>query len=235
MSKTTIMLKLSGASLNLKDNNNIISFDVLNELANQIKELSKHFNIAIVIGGGNIWRGAIAEKVNMPREQADYMGMLATIINSIALESALKNLNINAKVFSKIDVEKICDNYYIRNVKEYLQNEGVVILAAGTGMPYFSTDTSAAIGAVEINAKYILMGKNNVDGVYSEDPMLNPHAVFYDRLSFDDVISKNLKVMDASAIAICKEYKIKIIVFKINEPNSIVNALNKKTKFTIID
>lgn len=233
--KTTIMLKLSGASLNHDDTNNIISFEILNNIAQQVKTLSEHFNVAIVLGGGNIWRGSIADKVNMPREQADYMGMLATIINSIAFESILKNIGVDAKVFSKIEMEKICDTYYLRNVKSYLNSGGVAILAAGTGMPYFSTDTGSAITAIEINAKFILMGKNNVDGVYSCDPMKNPNAIFYQKLNYDEVISKNLRVMDATAIALCKEYKTKIIVFNINEKNSIVDTLNRKTKFTIIE
>lgn len=233
--KTTIMIKLSGASLNNGDEKNIISFDIVNEIAMQIKALSKIFNIAVVIGGGNIWRGSIAQDVNMPRDQADYMGMLATVINSIAFESTLKNIGVKAKVFSKIEMEKICDTYYLRDVKEYLANNGVAILAAGTGMPYFSTDTGSAIGAAEINAKFILMGKNNVNGVYSKDPMIHKDAIFFDKLSFDDVISKNLKVMDTSALAICKEYSIKIIVFNINEKNSIVDTLNNNKKYTIIE
>lgn len=232
--KTTIMLKLSGASLNHNDEKNTISFNILNDIANQVKVLTKHFNVAIVLGGGNIWRGAIADKINMDRAQADYMGMLATVINSIAFESALKNIGVDAKVFSKIEMEKVCDTYYLRNVRDYLNQGGVAILAAGTGMPYFSTDTGSAITAVEIDAKYILMGKNNVDGVYSDDPMKNPDAVFYDELSYDEVISQDLKVMDVTAIALCKEYKTKIIVFNINEENSIIDALNKKNKFTII-
>lgn len=233
--KKTIMLKLSGASLNFNNSNEVISFEIINDLANQIKILKKYFNIAIVIGGGNIWRGSIAEKVNMKREEADYMGMLATVINSIAFQSSLKNIGVDAKVFSKIEMEKVCDTYYVRNVKEYLNNGGVAILAAGTGMPYFSTDTGSAIGAAEINASFILMGKNNVDGVYSKDPIIYNDAEFYPQLSFDDVIEKDLKVMDSTAIALCREYNIKIIVFNINDKNSIIDALNRNKKFTIIE
>lgn len=235
MNKRTIMIKLSGASLNFDNNNEIISFEIINDLANQIKILKKYFNIAIVVGGGNIWRGSIAEKVNMKREEADYMGMLATVINSIAFQSSLKNINVNAKVFSKVKMEKVCDTYYVRDVKEYLNNGGVAILAAGTGMPYFSTDTGSAIGAAEINADFILMGKNNVDGVYSKDPIIYDDAIFYPKLSFDEVIEKNLKVMDSTAIALCREYNIKIIVFNINDKNSIIDALNRNKKFTIIE
>lgn len=233
--KKTIMLKLSGASLNFNNSDEVISFEIINDLANQIKILKKYFNIAIVVGGGNIWRGSIAEKVNMKREEADYMGMLATVINSIAFQSSLKNVGVDAKVFSKIEMEKVCDTYYVRNVKEYLNNGGVAILAAGTGMPYFSTDTGSAIGAAEINASFILMGKNNVDGVYSKDPIIYNDAEFYPQLSFDDVIEKDLKVMDSTAIALCREYNIKIIVFNINDKNSIIDALNRNKKFTIIE
>lgn len=234
-SKKTIMLKLSGASLNFNSNNEVISFDIINDLAKQIKVLKNYFNVAIVVGGGNIWRGAIAKEINMPREEADYMGMLATVINSIAFQSALKNVNVDAKVFSKIEMEKVCDTYLVRNVKDYLNNGGIAILAAGTGMPYFSTDTGSAIGAAEINADFILMGKNNVDGVYSKDPMLYDDAEFFEKLSFDEVIEKDLKVMDSTAIALCREYNIKIIVFNINEKNSIIDTLNRNKKFTIIE
>lgn len=230
--KKTIMLKLSGASL--KDKNSNISFEFLNHLAQQIKVLINHYNVAIVLGGGNIWRGNFVEESKMDRYQADYMGMLATVMNSVALQSVLKNNNIKCKVFSKIEMPKVADDYLIRNVLDELNNGTVTILAGGTGNPFFTTDTGSAIAAIEIKADAILMGKNDVCGVYSDDPKKNPDAIFYDQLTFDDLIVKNLKVMDAAAISLCKEYKIQIIVFKINEENSIINTLKRQNKFTII-
>lgn len=231
--KKTILLKLSGASL--RNNNDPISFDFLNQLAFQIKELLKTYNVAIVVGGGNIWRGNVSEKFNMVRYNADYIGMLATLMNSLAIESALTNLEIKSKIFSAINVDKIADTHVIKNVNESLLHGVVTIFACGTGMPYFSTDTGSAIRAVEIGADFILMGKNNVNGVYSDDPLINKKAILYENISYDDVIQKNLKIMDISALSICKEYKIKLIVFKINEPNSILNVMDKKVKFTLIE
>lgn len=231
--KQTILLKLSGASL--KDNNEPISFDFLNELASQIKELIKTYNVAIVVGGGNIWRGNVSAKFNMVRYNADYIGMLATLMNSLAIESSLTNLEIKSKIFSAINVDKIVEPHIIKNVNESLSNGIVTIFACGTGMPYFSTDTGSAIRAVEIGADFILMGKNNVNGVYSDDPLRNNKAIFYEKISYDDVIQKDLKIMDISALSICKEYKIKLIVFKINETNSILNVMNNKVKFTTIE
>ncbi|MEG2801994.1 MAG: UMP kinase [Malacoplasma sp.] len=231
--KLTILLKLSGASLKVDDEN--ISFDFLNQLAHQIKVLVEKFNVAIVVGGGNIWRGNISDKYNMVRYNADYIGMLATLMNSIAIESALSNANVKSKIFSALNVDKVVEPHIIKNVKESIENGIVTIFACGTGMPYFSTDTGSAIRAVEIGADFILMGKNNVNGVYSDDPLKNPKAIFYENISYDDLIRNDLKIMDISALSICKEYKIKLIVFKINEPNSIINVMNKKVKFTTIE
>lgn len=232
--KQTIMLKLSGASLKDGDVDGPISFEILQHLAEQVKLLTPYYNIAIVLGGGNIWRGKIVEKINMERYQADYMGMLATVINSIALESVFKNNGIKTKVYSKLEITKVCDDYLIRNVLKDLENGVVTILAGGTGSPFFTTDTGSAIAAIEIKADAILMGKNDVDGVYSDDPKLNPNATFYPTLTYDDLFVKDLKVMDAAAISLCKEYKISLIVFKINEKWSIIKTLKKENKFTLI-
>lgn len=231
--KKTILIKLSGASL--KTEKEDISFDFLNKLANQIKILSTKYNIGIVLGGGNIWRGNVSSKYNIERYTADYMGMLATLMNSLAIESCLTNIGVNAKIFSSLEVDKIAESHIIKNVKEELKKGTITIFACGTGMPYFSTDTGAAIRAVEMGADFILMGKNNVHGVYSDDPNINSNAKFYDKLTYDYLIQNDLKVMDISALSICKEFNIKLIVFKINEENSIINVMNKKTKFTIIE
>lgn len=230
--KKLIIIKISGASL--KSEKDIIDIDFLNELARQIKEIYKSFRVAIVLGGGNIWRGNIASEIKMERYKADQMGMLATVMNSLALQSALKNVNIKANIFSTIEMEKIADNYVIRHLNDSLERDEVAILSCGTGRPYFTTDTGIAVSAAELQASYILMGKNNVDGVYDSDPNKNPNAKFFKHLTYSKAINDELKVMDSTAAAICKLTNIKTIVFKINEPNGIVNALNLKSRFTLI-
>lgn len=230
--KKLIIIKISGASL--KGEKDIIDINFLNELALQIKEIYKSFRVAIVLGGGNIWRGNIASEIKMERYKADQMGMLATVMNSLALQSALKNIDIKANIFSTIEMEKIADNYVIRHLKDSLERDEVAILSCGTGRPYFTTDTGIAVSAAELQASYILMGKNNVDGVYDSDPNKNPNAKFFKHLTYSKAINDELKVMDSTAAAICKLTNIKTIVFKINEPNGIVNALNLKSRFTLI-
>lgn len=231
--KETILLKISGASLKGKDD--IIDFDFIKNLAEQIKIISQKFKVAIVLGGGNIWRGKNASGVVLKRYKSDQIGMLATMMNSLAVESIFNSYGVKTKIYSTVEMEKIADSYVIRNLLNSLDNNEVIILACGTGRPYFTTDTGTAVSAAEINASFILMGKNNVDGVYSKDPNVYSDAVFYPHLTYERALQENLEVMDSSAVSICKENKIKTIVFKINEPNSIINALTMKSKRTIIE
>ncbi|MDE7112486.1 MAG: UMP kinase, partial [Malacoplasma sp.] len=230
--KELIIVKISGASL--KGENDIINIDFLNEIARQIKELSLFYKVAIVLGGGNIWRGAIANQIGMQRYKADQMGMLATVMNSLALQSALSNIDVKAKIFSTIEMEKIVDSYIIRNLEFALDNNYVAILSCGTGRPYFTTDTGIAVSAAELGATYIMMGKNSVDGVYDSDPNINKNAKFFDHLTYTKAIEDQLEVMDVTAASILKQCNVKTIVFKINEYNAIINTLNKKSKFTLI-
>lgn len=230
--KKLIIIKISGASL--KGQNDIIDINFLNEIARQIKEISMQYKVAVVLGGGNIWRGNIASEIKMERYKADQMGMLATVMNSLALQSSLANIDVKANIFSTIEMEKIANSYIIRNLEESLNNNEIAILSCGTGRPYFTTDTGIAVSAAELHATYILMGKNNVDGVYDTDPNKNPNAVFFPHLTYSKAINDNLKVMDATAASICKQTNIKTIVFRINEPNGIVDALNLKNRFTLI-
>lgn len=230
--KQLLIIKISGESL--KSKNDIINADFINDISVQIKEISNFFKIAIVLGGGNIWRGTLGSKIKMQRVKADQMGMLATVINSIALESALNNLGLETKIYSTIEMDKIADNYIISNIKESLKNNKIILLTCGIGRPFFSTDTGIALSAAELNAKYILMGKNNVDGVYDSDPNINPNAKFFKFLTYSKALNDELKVMDSTASSICRETKIKTIVFKINEKNCLLNVLNNKSKFTLI-
>lgn len=230
--KKLIIVKISGASL--KGEHDLFNIDFLNELARQVKELQKDFKVALVLGGGNIWRGNLASNFQMERYKADQIGMLATVMNSLALQSALKNINVKSNIFSTIEMDKIADSYIIRNIDESLNRSEIAILACGIGRPYFTTDTGIAVSAAELGASYILMGKNNVDGVYDSDPNTNENAKFFSHLTYSKAIHDELKVMDATAAAICKQTNIKTIVFKINEPNGILDALNLKTRFTLI-
>lgn len=230
--KQTILLKISGASLKAKDD--IIDFGFIDNIAKQIKTISEKFKIAIVLGGGNIWRGK-PHNAAIERYKADQMGMLATMINSLAMESIFQSYGIKTRVFSAIDMDKIANNYVVKDLLQSLENGEVIILGCGTGRPFFTTDTGTAVSAAEVKANFILMGKNNVDGVYSKDPHIYKDAIFYPKLTYEKALNENLEVMDASAISICKENGIKTIVFKINEPNSIINALTKKSKITIIE
>lgn len=232
MNKELVILKISGASL--KGKNDIIDLNFLNEIGRQIKVLSNIYNVAIVLGGGNIWRGNIAKEIGMQRYKADQMGMLATVMNSLALQSVLTNINVKSRIFSTIEMEKIADSYIIRNLETSLNNNEVAILSCGTGRPYFTTDTGVAVSAAELGATYIMMGKNNVDGVYDSDPNKNPKARFYHHLTYSKAIEMGLEVMDITAASICKQSNIKTIVFRINEYNGIINAFLNKSKFTLV-
>ena len=235
MAKQNIIVKLSGAALREKNNDAILSGGKLLNLAKQLITLSKKFNIGIIVGGGNIWRGQDANVDLYDLDQAHYMGMLATVINSIALKEVLKKNNAKAIVYSLIDMPKIAKTYNLDNVKQHLKDGYICIMAAGTGSPFFSTDTGAALHAAEIGAKCILVGKDGVDGIYSADPKKDKNAKRFDHLTYDQIIEKNLKVMDLTSITFCKANDITLIVFNNNQPNGILKAINKQTKITIVD
>lgn len=232
--KTLILLKLSGAALKGDEKDLIFSSQKINEIIKQIIKLHKTHNVAIVVGGGNIWRGAIAIQNKMRRVPADYMGMLATIINSIALKEVFLANGSDATIYSMLPCEKVVKNYNINDVEKSIANNEIIIFAGGTGQPYFTTDTGAAIKAIEINASIICMGKDGVCGVYSDDPKKNSKATHYSSLKYDDILKKNLKVIDLTALTLCKENDIETIVFNINEKDGIIKALNGKTKITKI-
>lgn len=185
--------------------------------------------IAVVVGGGNIFRGMKnSAKYGMDQASGDYVGMLATVMNAIALQSALRKLNVSCRVQSAIDMDKIAEPYIRFKAIRHLEKGRVVIFAAGTGNPFFTTDTAAALRASEIDAEVMLMAKNGVDGVYSDDPRINPEAKKYDNISYDDIIIKGLKVMDTSSCALCKQNTIPIIVFDFAAQGSIMKILNNE-------
>ncbi|MBT2755985.1 UMP kinase [Mesobacillus foraminis] len=229
-----VVLKLSGEAL-AGDNGFGINPSVIKNVAGQVKELAElGVEVAVVVGGGNIWRGKIGEEMGMDRATADYMGMLATVMNSLALQDSLEQEGIETRVQTSIEMRQVAEPYIRRRAIRHLEKTRVVIFAAGTGNPYFSTDTTAALRAAEIEAEVILMAKNNVDGVYSADPRTNKDAVKYDELSYLDVIKEGLAVMDSTASSLCMDNNIPLIVFSIMEEGNIKRAVMGEKIGTIV-
>lgn len=216
-----VVLKLSGEALAGDQAYGINPLEVKN-IAIQLKEIyDLGVQIAIVVGGGNIWRGQVGSELGMERAQADYMGMLATIMNALALQDALENEDVRTRVQTSIEMREIAEPYIRRRAITHLNKGRIVIFAGGTGNPYFSTDTAAALRAAEIDADVILMAKNNVDGVYSSDPKENDNAVMYHELSYLDIINKDLKVMDVTASSLSMDNDIPLVVFNLNKYGNI--------------
>jgi len=215
-----ILLKLSGQVL-AGESGSGINVDVLNRIAGEIKEVSGlGTEVGIVIGGGNIFRGISAQGQEIDRVSADYMGMLATIINSIALQNAIERQGVPSRVLTAINMPQVAEPYIRRRATRHLEKKRVVIFAAGTGNPYFSTDTAAALRAIEINAEIILKA-TKVDGIYDRDPVSDSTAQRYSDISYLEVLNKGLKVMDATAVSLCMDNKLPMIIFSLTEPGNI--------------
>ncbi len=221
-----ILLKISGEAL-MGDQGFGIKPEVISKVADEIAEAAAlGADVAVVVGGGNIFRGVQnATKLNMDRAAADYVGMLATIMNSLILQETLKSKGIQVRVLSAIGMDKIAEPYIRLRATRHLEKGRVVIFAGGTGNPFFSTDTTSALRAAEIGADVILMAKNGVAGVYDSDPKTNPNAVKFDTLTYDDVLLKDLKVMDQTAVTLCKETGMPILVFDFNKERAISKLL----------
>jgi uridylate kinase len=229
-----IILKLSGEAL-AGQNGYGISPEVISSIAEQIKEVvDLGVEVAVVVGGGNIWRGIAGSAKGMDRATADYMGMLATIMNSLALQDALEADNVPTRVQTSIEMRQVAEPYIRRKAIRHLEKGRVVIFAAGTGNPYFSTDTTAALRAAEIEAEVILMAKNKVDGVYTADPFQDPTAVKYDTLTYLEVLNKGLGVMDSTASSLCMDNNISLIVFNISEEGNIKRVVLGEKIGTIV-
>ncbi|WP_390887190.1 UMP kinase [Fundicoccus culcitae] len=208
---------------------------VIKEMVEEIKEIYQlGVEIAIVVGGGNIWRGSVGEEMGMERAQADYMGMLATVMNALALQDVLENNDVPTRVQTSVEMRQIAEPFIRRRAIRHLEKKRVVIFAGGTGNPYFTTDTTAALRAAEIEADVILMAKNNVDGVYNADPKIDANAVKYDNLSHMDVIAKGLKVMDSTASSLSMDNDIPLIVFNLNKPGNIKRVVLGESIGTIV-
>jgi len=228
-----VLLKLSGESL-MGEKGYGIAPDALTHYSEEIGQLVETgAEVAIVIGGGNIFRGLDAAGSSIERVQGDYMGMLATIINGLALQSALEKKGHFTRLVSAIEMERICEPYIRRRVVRHLEKGRIIIFAAGTGNPYFTTDTASALRAVEIEADVILKG-TRVDGIYSADPEKDPSATRYDKVSFDEVYQKNLNIMDMTAFTLCKENKLPIIVFDINKSGNLAKIAQGESIGTIV-
>lgn len=222
-----ILLKISGEAL-LGEQQFGIDQNPVKMIANEIKKVrDMGAEVAVVVGGGNIFRGMKnSAKLGMDQASGDYVGMLATVMNAIALQSALNQINVDCRVQSAIAMNQIAEPYIRHRAIRHLEKGRVVIFAAGTGNPFFTTDTASALRASEINAEAMLMAKNGVDGVYTDDPNTNPEAKKIDKMTYDDIIKNELKVMDTSACALCKQNKIPIVVFDFKKENGIKNILN---------
>ncbi len=228
-----VLLKLSGEALS--GDGKTFDPEVLDALAEDVKQiLDMGVQPAIVVGGGNFIRGKTLTDIGIDRVQGDYMGMLATIINALALQSAFERHGIDTRVQTSIDITKVAEPFIVRRAIRHLEKGRVVIFGGGTGSPYFSTDTTAALRASEIKADVILMAKNGVDGVYSADPKTDPNAVRFETLSYMDVLNKGLQVMDSTAISMCMDNKTELNVFNMNEAGNIVKAVQGTAVCTII-
>src|SRR5947209_4048862 len=229
-----IVLKLSGEAMQERGARDNISLTVVRGIAERIKEVRDlGVQVAVVIGGGNIWRGLSASHRGMDRTTADYMGMLATVINALALRSTLDQMGIETRVQSAIDMRNVAEPFILGRAIRHLELNRVVIFVAGTGNPYFSTDTTAALRASEIRANVILKA-TKVDGVYDSDPNKNANAVRFDRISFSDALTKRLQVMDSTAFSLCMDNKIPIIVFDMNNPSSFCDIVLGRKVGTIV-
>lgn len=231
-----IVLKISGESLaGDKASGSILDMSILSNYARVIKELVKNgVQVSIVVGAGNIWRGKIAENMGMERATGDYMGMLGTIMNALAIQNVLEQQNVKTRVMTSLPIDAVAEPYIRRKAISHLEKGYVVIFGGGTGNPFFSTDTAAALRASEIGAEVILMAKNGVAGVYSADPKVDPNATLYEKITYIDVIKKQLKVMDTTAVSLCMENDIDLVVFNMSDTDNLIRVINGEKIGTII-
>ncbi len=229
-----ILLKLSGEAL-AGEKGFGIDPKIVKSISEEIKQLVAHnHQVAVVIGGGNIWRGEEGAKLGMDRSQADYMGMLVTIMNSIAMQDGLEQLGVDSRVQTSLLVNQVAEPYIRRKAIRHMEKERVVFLAGGTGMPYFSTDTNAMIKAAELDCDVVLMAKNGVDGVYDKDPSTNSDATKFDKLTYQQILEQQLRVMDLTASTMAQENDLKVVVFNMNESGNIFKAGDGEDIGTII-
>ncbi len=220
-----VLLKMSGEAIKGETPFGIDA-DTVKSIAKQVKEAHDlGVEIGIVVGGGNIWRGKTASEIGMDRAQADYMGMLATVMNGLALQDALEQAGVPTRVLTALEINQVAEPYIRRRAIRHLEKGRVCIFVGGIGSPYFSTDTACVLRAAEINADVILMAKNKTEGVYDSDPRKNPDAKLYSELTFNEILAKDLAVMDSTAASLCKDNSLELIVFNMNKEGNIVKAV----------
>lgn len=230
-----VLVKLSGEALAKKGHDEIFDAENLNKVALALKSMTEEgVQIAVVVGGGNIWRGKLAESIGVERSTADYMGMLGTIINALALQSALNQVGVDSRVMSAIEVRQVCEPYIKLRAIRHLEKGRVVIFGGGTGNPYFTTDTTAALRANDIGCDAILMAKNGVDGVYTSDPRTDKDAKFIKEISYKDMLDMNLKVMDRTAISLCMDTNIELRVFNMADVTNFKKVIDGDSLGTTI-
>ena len=228
-----VLLKLSGEAL-MGDANYGIDPKVIERIAREVKEVAEiGVQVAMVIGGGNIFRGAGLAASGIDRVAADHMGMLATVMNGIAMQDMLENIGVYARVMSALQIHQVCEDYIRRRAVRHLEKGRVVIFAAGTGNPFFTTDSAASLRAIEVGAE-LLLKATKVDGVYSADPMSDPNAERYTELVYDEVLHRKLGVMDATAIVLCRDNSIPLRVFDVNKPGAFMNIVQGKNEGTLV-
>lgn len=229
-----LLLKLSGEAL-MGSGGYGIDTDIVDRLARDVAEAhAAGADIAVVVGGGNIFRGLTGAAKGMDRASADYMGMLATVMNALAFQNALTRAGLDARVLSAIPMPTVCENYARPKALHHMKERRVVVFAAGTGNPFFTTDTAATLRAIEMDCEAVAKA-TKVDGVYSADPKKDPAAARYERLGYDEVLARNLQVMDGAAIALARDNRLPVIVFSIDEPGNLLNVLTGRARSTIIE
>ncbi len=231
---TRILLKISGEALQGASGRSGIDFGTVGKFADEIAEVAREgVQVGLVVGGGNIFRGAKAAETGLDRPTGDYMGMLATVINALAVQAAIEARGVETRVLSAIEMPPVAERYIRRRATRHLDKGRVVIFAAGTGNPFFTTDTAAALRANEMGAE-VLLKATNVDGVYDADPKTHPEAVRFDSLSYTEALTRNLRVMDATAISLCRENRLPVIVFNLNTPGNIHRVLHGEPIGTLV-
>jgi len=229
-----VLYKISGEALMGDGSSGSYDINTMKSIANDIKNVhSMGVELCLVVGGGNIYRGIYGEKIGMERSVADYMGMLATVMNAIALQNVLENLGVEARVQSALPISSVCEPYIRRKAIRHLEKGRVIICAAGTGNPFFTTDTAAILRAMELKCKCLIKG-TSVDGIYSEDPKTSPNAERFEHITYQELIEKNLKVMDMSAVTLARDNNMLIKVFSIKQENALSNILLGKTRYTLV-
>ncbi|MBH18237.1 MAG: UMP kinase [Gammaproteobacteria bacterium] len=228
-----ILLKLSGEAL-MGDFDYGIDPKVINRIASEISQVKDlGIQIALVIGGGNIFRGAGLSESGMDRVTGDHMGMLATVINSLALQDALESIDVDARVMSALQIHEVCEDYIRRRAIRHLEKNRIIILAAGTGNPFFTTDTAASLRAIEIGAD-VLLKATMVDGVYDSDPKKDKNATLFEKISYDQVLNKKLNIMDATAVVVCRDNNLPLRVFNLIEKDALINTMTNERVGTLV-